>query len=295
MGFLRCCSSDCPVVRASKLCWRHVLPPYIYPMLHCLKIYVLDLIRIDGSAWGNARGQWWYLLWFSSSLVLPKLSWSRSNGVPCDTCCHSWMCMGIFHSGWCIWYMTCCGWWWWCRVGAVQVSNFLLSCPLPFLLQVLWIWPRVAGRPFLLTQGRICLRFNVYKGPGKVVALPDGLKPRTFFGKPASPCRYQTAVSMIGSLYMWCICSFGFGRSCMKTERWLIMAVAHGTSYNEFRECWMSGMSSSRVSLFKFLTYDVKGMHHSVDCGYCHPFNTASPDTTILVVFPSYTFTSFSL
>ena len=56
----------------------------------------------------------------------------------------------------------------------------------------------------------------------------------------------------------------------------------------------MSGMSSSRVSVFKFLTCDVKGVRHSVDCGHCHPFNTDSLDTIILVVLPSYTFTYFT-
>ena len=126
-----------------------------------------------------------------------------------------------------------------------------------------------------------------------VVALPDGLKPDIFVGKPAYPCRYRIAGSMIGSLYTWFIAYFGVRRSCMKTERCSSMAVVLRNSYNELRECWTSGIYSIRVSVFKILTCDVKGMLHSVDCGHHHPFNTASSDTIILVVLPSYTFNHF--
>ena len=98
---------------------------------------------------------------------------------------------------------------------------------------------------------------------------------------------------MLGSLYTWCIDFFGVGWSYMKMDRCLSMAVVCGISYNELSECWPSGMSSSRVSIFKFLTCDVKGMRHSVDCGHCHPFNIAPSDEIILVVLPSYKFISF--
>ena len=64
----------------------------------------------------------------------------------------------------------------------------------------------------------------------------------------------------------------------MKTERCLSMTVVHGTSYIELRECWLLGMSSSRVSVLKFLTCDVKEIYHSINCGHHHPFNTSSPD-----------------
>ena len=101
------------------------------------------------------------------------------------------------------------------------------------------------------------------------------------------------AGSILGSSYTWCIDYFGVGKACMKMERCSSMAVVHRISYNELRECWPSGVSSSRVSVFKFLTCDIKGIRHSVDCGHHHPFNTASSDTIFLVVLPSYTFTSF--
>ena len=79
----------------------------------------------------------------------------------------------------------------------------------------------------------------------------------------------------------------------MKIEILSSMAVLRGISYNELRYYWSLGMLSSRISIFKFLTCDVKGVLRSVDCGICHPFNTTSSDTIILLVLPSYTFTSF--
>ena len=79
----------------------------------------------------------------------------------------------------------------------------------------------------------------------------------------------------------------------MKMERFSSMAMVRRISYNELRECCLSGLSISRVSVLKFLTCDVKGMHHSVDFEYRHPFDTASSDTIISVVLLSYTFTYF--
>ena len=79
----------------------------------------------------------------------------------------------------------------------------------------------------------------------------------------------------------------------MKMERCSSMVVVRGVLCNELRECCPSRLSSSRVSVFKFLTCDVKVMRHSVDCGHCHPFNTASLDKIISVVLLSYTFTYF--
>ena len=73
------------------------------------------------------------------------------------------------------------------------------------------------------------------------------------------------------------------------------MVVVHRISYNELRECWPSGVSSSRVSVFKFLTCDIKGVRRSVECGHNHTFNTSSLDTIILVVLPSCTFIYFTL
>ena len=79
----------------------------------------------------------------------------------------------------------------------------------------------------------------------------------------------------------------------MKMEICSRMVVVRGISYNKLRECWLSGMYSSRVSVFKFLTCDVKGMSHILHCGYHHSFNTDSLDTRIVVVLSSYMFTSF--
>ena len=80
----------------------------------------------------------------------------------------------------------------------------------------------------------------------------------------------------------------------MNMERCLSMAVVRGISYNEFIYSWPSWISSSRVYIFKFLTCDIKGMRHSVDCGNRHPFITALSDRVILAVLLLYTFTYFS-
>ena len=164
MDFRRCCSGDCLVVRSGKSCRRHVLPFYIYVMLHCLKFYVLALIRRDGYAWGHARRKWLSRLRLGSSLVLSMLSWSRSWGGSSGTCCHGWMCAEVFWSDRCIEYVTCCGWWWQCCVGTVQVSHLHIFLPLPLPLQVWWIWTPGAGFVcglfwFLRTQGRIVFTF----------------------------------------------------------------------------------------------------------------------------------------
>ena len=79
----------------------------------------------------------------------------------------------------------------------------------------------------------------------------------------------------------------------MKMEICSRMVVVRGISYNKLRECWLLGMSSSRVSVLKFLTCDVKEIYHSINCGHHHPFNTSSPDKITLVVLVSYAFTYF--
>ena len=48
--FRLCCGGDCTVVQDGKSCRRHIFPVYISLMLNCLKFYVLNLIRRDGSA-----------------------------------------------------------------------------------------------------------------------------------------------------------------------------------------------------------------------------------------------------
>ena len=55
----------------------------------------------------------------------------------------------------------------------------------------------------------------------------------------------------------------------------------------ELRECWLSGLSKRRVSVFSLFTFDVRGICQSVDFGHLHPFNTASSDTIIFVVLIS--------
>ena len=79
----------------------------------------------------------------------------------------------------------------------------------------------------------------------------------------------------------------------MNTERCSIMVLVRGNSYNELRECWPLGLSISMVSVFKYLTCDIKGIIYRLYCGHCHPFNTASLGTIVLLVLSLYTFTFF--
>ena len=109
MDFRRCCSGDCLVLRSGKSFRRHALSLNISLMIYCLKFDFLALICRDRFSWGHASGQWWYLLWFCSSLVQSILSWSQSRGGSSGTCCPCWMCAGIFPSDLCIRYMKCFG------------------------------------------------------------------------------------------------------------------------------------------------------------------------------------------
>ena len=145
-----------------------------------------------------------------------------------------------------------------------------------------WCWPCMW--PFWVSSdsGKNLFKFLMStRGQKRYFPFQMALRHVRFEGKPADPWRYWIAVSMLGSSFMWCITSFCVGRSCMKMERFSSMAMVRRISYNELRECCLSGLSISRVSVLKILTCDVKGMHHSVDCGHRHPFNIASSGTLI--------------
>ena len=45
--------------------------------------------------------------------------------------------------------------------------------------------------------------------------------------------------------------------------------------------------------MLRFLTWEAREILQSVDFEHLHPLSTASLETIILVVFPSYTFTYF--
>ena len=123
--------------------------------------------------------------------------------------------------------------------------------------------------------------FNVQEGPGKVVAFSDVLDSHTFCGE-SHGSMYILDCRIYAREFVHVVYCLFWHRAVLNAS----MLVVCGISYNDLRECWPSGMSSSRVSVFKILACEVKVVSHSVDCGHRHPFNTSSTDTIILVVLP---------
>ena len=88
--------------------------------------------------------------------------------------------------------------------------------------------------------------------------------------------------------------SVGGGRLSQHAAMWVVIASLEGREYTELRDSKSDGILRMRVSVCSFLTVCFRGVRHMRVRGHRHPFRTASSDTVILAVRPSYMLISAS-